>query len=417
MRRILQVASAMLLGAITSTGVDAQTVSVYYQPTPIPDAVLSANPAMSYHIRDGWFGSVYNKVLVRDDKLQIGGWGDTYASLVRFDLTALPQNVSAAYLYLYAVPSGAVNPSQVSLWPITSTWDPTTVGWNAFPTTATSGFYWPISTAVNTFRSYTITGWYSDWKSGVRPDDGIIIWPYNNDGTQRFDKFVSSHSTSDGQRPLLRLDIVPSLQLKMPLPNNARWNVSTEIGSTDCAGQPDIHHVDSNVITDPDGTTINGSFFAIDFSWRNIDANGNQVYANPADNSSVGIAILAAGYGKVRITGVDDNKGNFVIIDQLDQNGNLTGFSTRYLHLRDLPLVSKGQTVNQGKTLGYMGNTGISIGNHLHFGVAYNNSSISSSPDLSRVVMDGLLLRSYQTDCDASGNRIRYYSSTNVQSQ
>ena len=71
---------------------------------------------------------------------------------------------------------------------------------------------------MNTWRGYTISGWYADWKSGVRPDDGILIWPYNNDGTQRFDKFVSSKSTDDGHRPILGLTFTPTLELKMPLP-------------------------------------------------------------------------------------------------------------------------------------------------------------------------------------------------------
>jgi hypothetical protein len=110
------------VAAFSAAPAGAQSTTVYYQPTPIPDAILAnpANSQMKFHIYDGWFGSVYNTSMIRDDKLQVGGWGDTYMSLLRFELTALPKSATNAVLWLYAIPSGASNPSQVSLWPIHS---------------------------------------------------------------------------------------------------------------------------------------------------------------------------------------------------------------------------------------------------------------------------------------------------------
>lgn len=391
-----------MMGAIS-----AQAITAWYQPTPYPslkaDGTAMPQDIGIVHVWDGWLNNSYNQTLVRDDKLQIGGWGDYYTSPLRFDLTGLPATVDSAVLYLWALPSGAANPSQVSIFPITSAWNPVTLGWSNFPS-LDNGYYWPVSTDVNTWRGYSITGWYSDWKSGTRSNEGILIWPFNNDGTQRFDRFASSRSTNDGQRPLLGLTFTPTLQLKMPLPGNHSWLVTTEVGGYDCLG----HVSDGSNDPWPDSAHQGANYFSVDFSWRNVGSGGAQAYQE-SDN----IPVLAAADGTATVTLNDPYNGNFVVITH-----GSTGFSTRYLHLSSVA-VSNNTYVTQGTVIGHMGNVGASNGKHLHFGVRYNGSGAASVSELAKVLMEDRLLKSYQTECSVNPStgipmaKIRYYPSSN----
>ena len=62
--------------------------------------------------------------------------------------------------------------------------------------------------------------------------------------------------------------------------------------------------------------------------------------------------------------------GNYVSINHLD------GFSSIYMHMTHY-VVSTGQSVSQGQLIGYVGNTGISTGDHLHFGVSYAGTYVN----------------------------------------
>jgi len=75
-----------------------------------------------------------------------------------------------------------------------------------------------------------------------------------------------------------------------------------------------------------------------------------------------GTPIAAAKDGVVVSAGPNGGYGNFVVID----HGG--GFATAYAHQSRLA-VSEGQQVSQGQTIGYVGSTGFSTGNHLHFEV------------------------------------------------
>lgn len=75
--------------------------------------------------------------------------------------------------------------------------------------------------------------------------------------------------------------------------------------------------------------------------------------------------IMAADNGTVTFTGTRPGLGNCIIINHNN------GYETYYGHLSKI-LVKKGQTVEQGQSIGVMGNTGHSFGTHLHFEVHKN---------------------------------------------
>ena len=74
-----------------------------------------------------------------------------------------------------------------------------------------------------------------------------------------------------------------------------------------------------------------------------------------------GTPILAAQSGVVTVSRYNASYGNYCIIN----HGN--GYSTLYAHMNSLPTVSEGEMVSKGQVIGYVGTTGASSGNHLHF--------------------------------------------------
>ena len=86
---------------------------------------------------------------------------------------------------------------------------------------------------------------------------------------------------------------------------------------------------------------------------------------------AAGTPIYATRAGTVTRTAYQANgAGNYVSINHLD------GFSSIYMHMTHY-VVSQGQSVSQGQLIGYVGNTGISTGDHLHFGVSYAGTYVN----------------------------------------
>lgn len=88
--------------------------------------------------------------------------------------------------------------------------------------------------------------------------------------------------------------------------------------------------------------------------WNGIDlgaARGTPIYA-----AAGGTVIIARG------SGWNGGYGNYVVIS----HGN--GTQTLYSHMSSA-IVSSGQSVTNGQVIGYVGNTGLSTGAHLHFEV------------------------------------------------
>src|SRR3989339_268706 len=83
----------------------------------------------------------------------------------------------------------------------------------------------------------------------------------------------------------------------------------------------------------------------------------------------VGERISAPADGVVSEHGCNEECGNFIEIE----HGN--AFRTRYYHLQKR-LVSTGDRVTRGQTIGLMGNSGRSTGPHLHYEIHYRNRPV-----------------------------------------
>ncbi|RDU65079.1 peptidoglycan DD-metalloendopeptidase family protein [Helicobacter sp. MIT 14-3879] len=83
-----------------------------------------------------------------------------------------------------------------------------------------------------------------------------------------------------------------------------------------------------------------------------------------------GTPVNAASNGIVVFAGIKNGYGNVVEI----QHSN--GLKTLYAHLSSYK-VKKGQKVKTGQTIAQVGNTGMSTGAHLHFGLYKNNKPIN----------------------------------------
>ena len=98
-----------------------------------------------------------------------------------------------------------------------------------------------------------------------------------------------------------------------------------------------------------------------------VDAFGNAGHRGTDIPAPEGTPILAAHSGTVLVSGWNDSYGNQVLLD------NGAGLSTRYAHMTKTA-VTAGETVTAGQVIGYIGSTGDSTGNHLHFEVMQNGA-------------------------------------------
>ena len=108
------------------------------------------------------------------------------------------------------------------------------------------------------------------------------------------------------------------------------------------------------------------------YGWRIHPVYGDRRFHSGVDLAGKGgTNIYASRSGTVTAASYNSGNGYYVTINHGD------GFSTSYLHMQSSPLVKKGDYVVAGQVIGYMGSTGISTGNHLHFTIYYNGSTVN----------------------------------------
>ena len=101
------------------------------------------------------------------------------------------------------------------------------------------------------------------------------------------------------------------------------------------------------------------------FGYRTAPTTGASTYHQGVDlDTGTGWPVVATRAGTA-YTGYGSAAGNYITIDHHD------GFKSIYMHLSGFS-VSNGTNVGAGQQIGLTGSTGVSTGDHLHFGISLN---------------------------------------------
>lgn len=148
-----------------------------------------------------------------------------------------------------------------------------------------------------------------------------------------------------------------ALESEKPKPN----------GSTNTTGGSD-YYVESNAKW---LVPCKYSRFSSAFGWRIHPVYKDKRFHYGVDlGGPKGTPIKATRSGKVTLATYSSSAGYYVKIDHGD------GFTSIYMHMTHY-IVKKGDKVEAGEVIGYMGSTGTSTGSHLHFGITYKGSYVN----------------------------------------
>ena len=106
------------------------------------------------------------------------------------------------------------------------------------------------------------------------------------------------------------------------------------------------------------------------FGMRTSPTTGASTYHQGVDlDTGTGWPVYATRAG-IAYTSYGSAAGNYVTIDHRD------GFKSIYMHLSGFS-ISSGTMVSAGQQIGLTGSTGVSTGDHLHFGISYNGAYVN----------------------------------------
>ena len=139
-----------------------------------------------------------------------------------------------------------------------------------------------------------------------------------------------------------------------------------------------VYHDQSLLLSSTPSITPVRGMMANGFAWRKDPFTGQRAFHSGLDIVAPrGTRVQAPADGVVIKAARETGYGNVVYVS----HGN--GLSTRYGHL-DGFAVRPGQEIARGDVLGYIGNTGRSLGAHLHYEVLLNNTKV----DPARYILD-----------------------------
>lgn len=186
----------------------------------VPDSngvVLQPGPGDA---NDIWTTSIYSYAPggstpgggLNEDTLRVGGWGDTYVSLLAFKLDTLPAVAQSATLYLYCYSNNSGSTTGLYVDRVISAWDWQTTGtgrdrlrlwWADRPLSVPFSSSALPAPALSAWYAIDITSLYNDWKNGAVPNYGVELRPAGI--SNNFDFFYSADYQAD---PTLRPKLV-----------------------------------------------------------------------------------------------------------------------------------------------------------------------------------------------------------------
>ncbi len=360
-----------------------------------------------YPEMDAFVGSKYQTSTVGDTKtIRIGGWGDEYVGLWRFDVSTIPKGsiINNAWLYMY--PDEDANDKENKLVTscdimlLTKSWKEDGTRYSNIR----GNNYGKIKLSENDGFTFDAKEFVQNWMNGS--NYGIALIP--NQTRNNYYHFPSREARG-GSKPRIVVNYTEAPpSFKMPLPSGKSWQLTVEPGGGKFyGGSDDPYHKGEK-------------HYSLDFVPRYLTSSKKVVTATD-------VSILAMAGGYVLEVGNDRNNPNgyYVKIDHDGDGDKRTGFQTVYGHTQDTPLVKKGSTVVQGQKLGIMGNTGISFGTHLHVSFYYrstakaiwdgtdNGLSIGDDKELNSVTMEDRYLWTYKLGSPKS--EPVYYPSSNIE--
>lgn len=126
--------------------------------------------------------------------------------------------------------------------------------------------------------------------------------------------------------------------------------------------------------------------------------------------ASVGTPVKSAGSGRVLFVGQKGGYGNTIEVS------HDSSYKTLYAHLNGFAKgVRSGQTVKQGQVIAYVGNTGLSSGPHLHFGLYRSNVAINpaSVVKIAKSALGGNELKAFINYTDALRKKVESAQESN----
>ncbi len=151
--------------------------------------------------------------------------------------------------------------------------------------------------------------------------------------------------------------------------------------TTEASGNSGSSNSGGNSNTGNSGSTSSGTWLVpcryssitSPFGYRVAPTTGASTYHQGVDlDSTTGTPVVATRAGIITAATYGSSAGNYVKINHQD------GFSSVYMHLNTYN-VSVGQIVSAGQQIGTVGSTGVSTGDHLHFGIALNGVYVNPS--------------------------------------